>query len=106
MQNLISPSATCSWINIQKFTVYVKFRLPTMVGLGVIHVLFPSDLGIIYGWVRFRGMARILITDKNVAPGSTKYVDPGMRLTGQNQEHAHWLSVLGLGLRMYLWVCF
>jgi len=51
-------------------------------------------------------MARIQITDKNVAPGSTKYVDPGMRLTGQNQEHAHWLSVLGLGLRMYLWVCF
>jgi len=58
---LISPSATCSWINIfflflswnnisinqsGKFTVSVKFRLTIRVRcfyISVIHLPFPSD---------------------------------------------------------------
>jgi len=57
--NVISPSNTCSWINIfvdifpinksdlrDKFTVYVKFRLRTRVkylNISVIHLSLPSD---------------------------------------------------------------
>jgi len=52
------------------------------------------------GRVRFRGrdVVRITFSDRNVVPGSTKYVDPGTHLTLQNQDmckHHVWLSQVG-----------
>lgn len=40
------------------------------------------------GGVKFRGrdMVRVKFSDRNVVPGSTKYVDPRMSLTQQNQD--------------------
>jgi len=31
-------------------------------------------------------MVMITVSDRNVVPGSTKYVDPGMSLTWQNKD--------------------
>ncbi len=69
-QNLILPSATCSWNNIvinqsdlkNTFMIFVKFRLTISVWclyISVIHLLFPLILGI---KVRFRCREMVKIT--------------------------------------------
>ncbi len=44
---------------------------------------------------RCREMAKIKFLDSNVVPVSTIYVDPGTRLTQQNQDvlHGHQISI-------------
>jgi len=71
-----------------KFTVYVKFRLTTRVRcfyISVIQLSFPSDFRD-YFWVGLDIGVGIWFLDRNVVPGSTKYVDPGTSLTWQNQD--------------------
>jgi len=77
--NVISPSPTCSWINIPinqsgLRDKLVKFRL-TIFRCFCYSPIIPSD---------FRETLRVgLGLDVNLVPGSTKYVDPGTSL-GKN----------------------
>ncbi len=96
--NVISPSSTCSWINIlvDPGTTFqsnnqnweITFQEISVLGLGASTLLlisyhFPQILGIIMGRVRFRGRdwVKSVFLDSTVDPGSTKYIDPGTCLT-------------------------
>jgi len=54
--------------------------------ISVIHLSFPTDFRDDL-WVGLGvDMVMITVSDRNVVPGSTKYVDPGTSLTWQNKD--------------------